>query len=300
MPEMVWRFNSSLAHKIIKTMDKYNFGGLTNPFELGTNEKNQAVTNNSNFGSFLGDYLQGVKNPMAFGRNGESFLTFLRPPNEFIEKESIKILQEASTAEVAPIVPIKIYEAELEEIESKQESGGLLNPIFGTIKALFNPIIKIIPSFFKASFQVGSAWGSIFTEGFLGAGEKKPKTKQEIEEEKKEAKKTENKKIYWQKLAELTRPAPITGAVKQEMVITNQLNGFYEEYKGVIDTSANINAYHRANRDRKEIENKALQIQQQRAAKMQQPSKKGAGFGKREGELLMGAENPSHFTKALG
>lgn len=315
-----------------------------NPFELGTNEYAQSMgsgvvnpssspsggfpTPNENFSFITPPTAQEIifpeqnfqkfetKNPLAFGQDGQSFLTFVRPPEWFIKEQSIKILESASInspevkdeTKVEYISVTKQLQVDFQSLSEasyeKEKEAKDRNVLDSLEKVLTKPfaLINKTTQVVRAGFGVMSEFFSFVFSDIFGFGEKKPQTEEEIKEAEKEAKRNENKKIFWSKLAELSRPVPIAGALKEEMIVTNQLNSFNDKYEGTVyKRGGRIYEYHKANRIKKEEENKAHQIQQARVAKLQTTAKKAAGpFTPRAGELLMGAENPSHFTKALG
>lgn len=255
---------------------------------------------------------------LALGPDGQGFLTFNQPPDWYVRENSLKIIDEISSEPTNEPMSFfvnnkveypKTFEDEVkiaDELEDEEEDTSAIKKAISGAKKIAPPAKGTIATISRVVLEFGKAIFSLFFESFLGFGpdNRKPLTKEESAQKEKEVKKTENKKKFWQDLAQLSKPIPIVGAIKEEMLVTNQHNGFYEEYKGVVTNDARITEYHKANRFKKEIENKANQIQAQRSAKMQK-----AGVGKkpmgmpqqaRAGELLMGTENPSHFTKALG
>ncbi|MBI2011499.1 hypothetical protein HYS91_01895 [Candidatus Daviesbacteria bacterium] len=182
------------------------------------------------------------------------------------------------------------------------------------LSQIANEAVKAVPSNINklgkevlAVFKI--AWETLFTDIFGLFGPQKKEAKQSfstskkddkkaVEEAEKEKIRTENKKSFFAQLKAILRPRILSGALREEMMVTNQYNGFDEAYEGILDISGNISAYHKANKLRKEIESKALEIQKTRQSKILSARKVPKGM--RAGELLMGAENPSHFTKALG
>ncbi len=308
-----------------KTTNNSNFGsflgGLMPNYtaDSGLNETRPQQTSKS-----LSDVPQNMEqtSPLAFAASGENFIKFNRPPDEFSRKFSLEALEQAKVHDVEkeeteqrinilePFIPLDFKMTEDSEASSNVQTqegleedkgifGGFLEGIFGIFKKTFSFIFKALPKLGSPVKDVVSGLASLVPEGFLVKPEEQ-KSKEEIEAEKKEAEKGKNKKIFFEKLAELTRVIPVSDALKQEMIATNQANAFYEEYVGVLERNSGITTYHSTNRRKKEMELKAAKIQEERAAKIQSSSKKAVGFGQREGELLMGAENPSHFTKALG
>ncbi len=254
---------------------------------------------------------------LSFGANGQDFLTFNQPPEWYVKEISLRAIQETDQANgLEQVVGLELNNKQATELNSLEpdlyantkidpEQENLAKGVYQGTKKIIESTSGVLKKVFKESVYAFKSLFSLFFESFLGFGSenKKPLTKEEKEQKEKEAKRNENKKKFWENLASLSKPVQIIGVVKQEMIITNQHNGFYEEYKGVVTSDAKITEYHRANRAKKESENKAHQIQAQRSAKI---AKAGAGKKptgmptNRAGELLMGTENPSHFTKALG
>lgn len=256
------------------------------------------------------------KKPLGWGEDGAQFLTFNRAPDWYIKEVSLKTLENKSAVEeneeFAPQASITkesdeslaLLKEEAKEVPQKSITSSA-KTVASKLPVAAAVVVKPVNIISKIGKEVGRAIFSLIWENIFGFGleNKRPLTKEEQADKEKQQKREDNKKIYWKNLAEISKPVPIAGAIKQEVVITNQLNGFNEEYAGVVDFRANIHEYHKANRLKKEIENKAHQIQLERQAKMVNNNKSGASkkaFGTRAGELLMGAENPSHFTKALG
>lgn len=260
--------------------------------------------------------LTPALNPLAFADEGKAYITFDHPPAWFVKQQSLKIIEQATNGNDPHQESLNNHAKEItefkqtiENVEGLAKKDSEKDP--GTLKKTAQALPKIASPFKKPAMLslkggafILSSWGELFISALgFGPENKKPQTKDEQDKKQKEAKKNENKQKYWGKLAELSRPPQITGIVKDEMIATNKTIGFYEKYKGVIDAEANITQYHKSLRSKKEIENKAAQIKAERDAKMAKTGGKkkiGPNFGQREGELLMGAENPSHFTKALG
>ncbi len=261
------------------------------------------------------------QNSLAFGSKGDTYLKFDRPPDEFARKFSLEALEQAKVSEteeqsgsgtdiLEPFIPMDFKfkeKSEVIEINQPQEEieedkgflGGFFDSFFGVFKKTLSFLFKVMPNLGSPTKEMTTGFASIFTEGFMAKPDRQ-KTKEELEAEKKEAEKGKNKKIFFEKLVELTRVMPISDGLRAEMIATNQANLFTEEYVGVVERNSGITTYHSTNRRKKEAEIKAANIAKERASKIQSASKKTQGFGQREGELLMGAENPSHFTKALG
>lgn len=261
---------------------------------------------------------QESKKPLSFTTSGENFLTFKSPPESFIKEMSLKILEQAKeqpfnsqpaflSTSSAPKTKVEVLEiAEIEPLEAPEKKedkdqsilGSVLKPIAPTLK-------KTAPGVLKGSGSIISSFFGLIFEDVLGFGASSPKPKDAKTKEKEEIEKKQalNKQKFWGELSKISQPLHISPVLRGQMQVTNQFNGFYEEYEGVVDPVGAITKYHHANRVKKEVESKAARIQAERASKLVSTAKKAPGtpsFAARSGELLMGTENPSHFTKALG
>lgn len=281
--------------------------------------ENQSLPN-LNYNSAPSESLNGSKNTnsLAFGTNGKDYLTFQQPPEWYVKETSLKVLEtltedldyESQEYLTKPVENLEGPNLDFMLKTSNEEKEATVSPVKGALeqaKKIVSPTQDVTKGAFRETVYIFKTLFSLFFEDFLGFGpeNRKPLTKEEKEQKEKEAKRNETKKKFWQDLATLSRPTPIVGVIRDEMVVTNQLNGLEEQYQGVVTREGKITEYHKANRAKKEIENKAHQIQAQRSAKIAKAGagKKPQGFlprQQRAGELLMGTENPSHFTKALG
>ncbi|MBI3486037.1 hypothetical protein HY025_03790 [Candidatus Daviesbacteria bacterium] len=261
---------------------------------------------------------QESKKPLSFATDGENFLTFKRPPESYLREISLKILEQAkeqtfnsqptflstNSSPETQVEVVEIAEIEPQEApENKEDKGkSVLSSVLKPVSPAFK---KAAPGFFKGLGTVAASFFSLFFEDILGFGGSNPKPKDQKTKDKEELERKQNvnKQKFWGELAKISQPLHISPILREQMQVTNQFNGFYEEYEGVVNPVGAITKYHHANRVKKEIESKAARIQAERASKMVSTAKKtplAAGFATRSGELLMGTENPSHFTKALG
>lgn len=238
--------------------------------------------------------LNAKESVLLLGLNGQKDIKFGAKESTFQVKEVLNTPEEVKIEFIEQTREIVIVPEPEEE-----KSGGWVEAI---VEETLPIAQKATPKLFSGLF---GALGAIF-ELFLGktiglefASEKSTAKPKKEEKQGAEGDKEKEKKPKFAPGSLVFTPR--IQVPMEEISYTDKMNEFHESYMGVLDLEGKISTYHRANRERKELESQAAQIANERALKIKSGrGKTPSGFNPREGELLMGTENPSHFTKALG